>query len=686
MAGCVYGLLWVDENRFLQDRTNGSQWAKYPDSSGRGTLTELHPGALGAGTSRLKYRTEWSIVATWMLGFGLVLYLSLKGGGYDPVVNGETGIVVWWIVVVGVLAGAMPVRKPSRPVLIALGLLGGFAVWTALGLISTESSERTARELARALAYLGVFALALMIRGSRAARHMISAVGTAIAVVALIALASRLRPEWFPEAAETVRFLSGAQNRLSFPLNYWNGLAELIAIGLPLMLYMATSTRNILLRSFMGGLIPAVALAAFFTFSRTGLTAIVLGPVIFLAFSNDRVAKFSGLLVTGAGSAVLVIAATSRGALESGLAGPVGIEQGKELFTLTIIVCAVVAVGQGLLSWFLAERSTPRILSPTREESRYIVAVGIGLLIAAGLAFGATSSVSERWDDFKSVENPGQGMARLESVAGNGRYQYWSAAVDQFSSEPLTGTGSGTFELWWARNGDIPGFLRDTHSLYFQTLGETGLIGLLLLLGFLGVVIVGGILRVRTSASRRKGQLAAALGGCVAFVVAAGVDWSWQVPAIPVSFLLLGAVLLTAERASPLSGFSWKLRAPIAVIGALVIVVIAVPTASISLVRQSQSEFKSGDLGSALRLARSAANVQPGAASPRLQEALVLELGGNLKGAAAAARQAIEREPTNWRHWVILSRIEAERGQVDESIDAYRKARSLNPRGLVFSR
>ena len=648
-------------------------------------MTYTHVDASNEGTKESLSRIQWPVVAAWLLGFGLVLYLSLKGGGYDPVVNGKVGIAVWWSVVVGVLAGALPVRRPARLALLALGLLGAFAAWVAIGLLSTESAERTVRELARVLVYLGVFALALLVRGPRTARHMVSAVGTAIAIVALIALMSRLRPDWFPDAAETVKFLSGAQNRLSYPLNYWNALAELIAVGLPLMLYMATTTRNLLLRSLMGGLIPAVALAAYFTYSRTGLAAIAIGLIVFLTFTNDRVAKLSGLLVTGAGSAVLILAATSRDALASGLVGPVGIEQGKELFTLTLVICAVVAVGQGIVSWVLEERPRPRILSPTREETRYLVAVGLVLVLATGLALGGPSTATERWNDFKSVENPGQGAARLESFAGNGRYQYWSSAIDEFSSEPVTGTGSGTFEFWWARNGDIPGFLRDTHSLYFQTLGETGFVGLLLLLGFLGVVVVGGIVRVLGSASRRKGQLAAALGGSVAFVVAAGVDWSWQVPAIPVSFLLLGAVLLTAEKSRTLNGLSWKLRAPIAFAGFVAIVVIVVPTVSTSLVRQSQSEVQSGNLDSALALARSAADVQPGAASPRLQEAFVLELGGNLDAAAAAARQATEREPTNWRHWAILSRIEAERGRVDQSVNAYRRARNLNPRGLVFS-
>ena len=58
----------------------------------------------------------------------------------------------------------------------------------------------------------------------------------------------------------------------------------------------------------------------------------------------------------------------------------------------------------------------------------------------------------------------------------------------------------------------------------------------------------------------------------------------------------------------------------------------------------------------------------------------LLEAGGQLEAAAEAARQATAREPTNWRSWFVLSRIEAERGMVRESIFAYRKTLQLNTR------
>jgi Flp pilus assembly protein TadD len=103
-------------------------------------------------------------------------------------------------------------------------------------------------------------------------------------------------------------------------------------------------------------------------------------------------------------------------------------------------------------------------------------------------------------------------------------------------------------------------------------------------------------------------------------------------------------------------------------------------------VRESQAEVRAGDLEGALESARSAASVEPYAATPKLQEALVLELLGDLDAAAAAGREATEAEATNWRTWQVLSRLEAKRGDVGASIAAYRRARALNPRSPLFVR
>ena len=58
-------------------------------------------------------RIEFGGLAAWLLGFGLVVYLSLKGGGFDPIVRGQLGIAIWWIVLAGVLVGALRLRRPG---------------------------------------------------------------------------------------------------------------------------------------------------------------------------------------------------------------------------------------------------------------------------------------------------------------------------------------------------------------------------------------------------------------------------------------------------------------------------------------------------------------------------------------------------------------------------------------------
>lgn len=117
---------------------------------------------------------------------------------------------------------------------------------------------------------------------------------------------------------------------------------------------------------------------------------------------------------------------------------------------------------------------------------------------------------------------------------------YWHVAWGEVGDAPLAGRGAGTFELAWLEEQPAPVFVRDAHSLYLETLAELGLVGLALLVLALGPPLVGAF----------RGASAAAVGGYVAFLVHAGVDWDWEMPAVTVAGLLCGAVLLRGASAA----------------------------------------------------------------------------------------------------------------------------------------
>ena len=635
-------------------------------------------------------RIEWDGVITWLLCFGLVAYLGIEGGGFDALVYDQVGIGIWWIVAVGALVAALPRSGPSHLALAAWVLLAAFAAWTALSMFWTESGERTFADIARMLTYLGAFTLTLAVRAPREPRRLVAALAAAIALIGLIGLLSRLHPAWFPASAEqTARFLNDSRERLSYPLNYWNALGGLIAIGVPLLLVLAGSAKTIVVRGLAAAAVPPLLLALFYTLSRGGIGAAALAVVVFIAFSDNRVPKIFTALITGAGGAILIAIAAGKEQLRHGLSGPVAHDQGDEMLLIAVLVCAAVAVVAVLVGKFFESERRPAWTEPSREFSLVAVGAAVLAVIVIALAANAPDRISNAVEEFKHGGNAGTGAGRLNSFAGESRYELWKSAIDQNSTKPLTGTGSGTFVYWWDRDaaGDEP--VQDAHSLYLQVLGELGIVGFLLLGGFVALVLLsGGLLAVRAGPELRP-WLAAGLGGAIAFFSAAAIDWSWQMPVLPIAALMLSAMLVMAPAAVPGAESvlrRWPARIGLALGALIAVVAIAVPLASTSLIRSSEAAVRDGELDKALEDARSAQNVEPGAATPRLQQALVLELQGNLPAAAEAATEATERESTNWRTWLVLSRVEALQGNADEALAAYRKAKSLNPLSPLFDR
>jgi len=456
------------------------------------------------------------------------------------------------------------------------------------------------------------------------------------------------------------------------------------------MLQVAAAAKTVLVRALAAAAIPAMMLALFFTLSRGGIVAAAAAVLVFVALADDRAPKLLTLGLTGAGGAVLIALAAGHEELRHGLTNTdIAREQGNEVLLIALVLCAAIALVHAAVSKLLIDGRRPRWTEPSREFSLLAFGALVVVVLVAFFAANGPDRVSSGIDEFKDGGNAGTGAGRLNSFAGESRYVLWQSAIDENATAPLIGTGSGTFVYWWDRDAAGTEAVQDAHSVYLQTLGELGIVGLLLYAGFIALVLgAGTVLAIRAGPGLRS-PLAAALAGLVAFYLTAAVDWSWQMPVLPVAALMLAALLVSAVASAPdgeRAWGRWPVRIGIALAALVAVVAIAVPLASTSLIRDSEAAVRAGDLEGALADARSAENVEPSAATPRLQQALVLELQGNLPAAADAARAATERESTNWRTWLVLSRVEAQRGNVDAALAAYREARSMNPLSPLFDR
>ncbi|HEY6355384.1 MAG TPA: O-antigen ligase family protein, partial [Burkholderiaceae bacterium] len=502
-------------------------------------------------TSRLPWglRLDPGAIWIWVLAGALVLYLGIDGGGYDLVVRSHAAVVVWWVVLVGVAWGMLPAGRISKTAWIVLALLAGLVGWSALALTWSASPERSLEEVSRLACYLGVLVLAVMFYGDRrgALRHVVAAVACAVVVVVSLALLSRLRPGLFPGAQTTTAFLPGAHARLSWPLNYWNALAGLIALALPLLLALANSARTLLAQAASAAAIPLLALCGYLTFSRGGAIAAAVAVAAFLALTGDRIPKLATSLVCGIGSVALIAGAIHRHAVEQGQTGPVAAHQGATLIVAVILVCAGVALAQVGIGLAARHATPPRVLQISPARARVLLLAALCACLLGAIALGAPTRLTHAWHSFKQPNAAAlhqQTLARFGSLSGNGRYTYWKTALDAMPGHWLKGWGPGTFQFVWLPHAPFDSYIRNAHSLYVETLTEVGVVGLLLLVAFLLALLGAGIRRVVTARFQVRTWAAAVTAACLAFIVSAAFDWIWQMPVLPVAVLLLVAAVL----------------------------------------------------------------------------------------------------------------------------------------------
>lgn len=636
----------------------------------------LHPGAICA----------------WVLPVAVIAYLGLNNGGFGVLERSEVGIVLAECLLIGTAILALPWAGGTRAGRVAIAILLAFGAWTALSLLWTESPERTLTEGARVGMYAAGFALALS--AGAYWRQILAGTATAIGLLCLIALLSRFEPGLFPDQGTGEFFSQQVVARLAYPINYSSALGALAAIGLPLLLAMTSVARTIAGQAVAAAAVPACALTLWLTASGLSAPAAVLGLTAYVLLAPDRVPKLASLLVATIGSAVLFAAVVQRDALDLGLTDAAAEQQGTEMLVIALVVCVGVGLVQAAISLAARHSERPRWLRFGRRPSVRAVAAIAAATVVVGVVAGAPGKVTDVWERFKSTpeETPihESRASQILEYSSNGRYDFWASASEAGWNEPLTGLGAGTFEFWWAREGDF-GFVHDAHSLYFETFAELGIIGLALIIAFTIVVLRVGWGRARRASSPvlRTG-VAGATAGCLAFFVAALTDWMWELAVLPAIFFALAAVAITGgaepSPSKPRTSRS-RISGRAVVIGlALAVLLINVVTLRVnSKLGESRALASAGEFEPALERAREASSFGNFATPAVLQQALVLEEQGEISAAAELARRAAADEPANWRNWVVVARLEARLGNTEAAVEAYREAKSLNPRSALFS-
>lgn len=617
-----------------------------------------------------------------------VVLVSLENGGYSLAMRSSVAILLWWTLAVGAALALLPREQLGRAAWRAGGCLAGLAVWTAISIGWADSAERAFNEVNRVLLYLGVFAFVVASARKRDLDRWCDGLALGISIVATLALVSRLSPDFTSQAPGFF-----PSDRLSYPVNYWNGLAILTGLAIPLLLRAAIAVRPVLLKALAVLPIPALAATIFLTSSRGGAATAALGALVFLALAPRRIAALGALISGALGAAGAVAVLLARDQLVDGpLTSALARDQGRSAALLIALLCLGAALLYAAGNHLLRNVQAPKLRAAPRLA---VVLATVAVLVVATIAV----EPGERFDEFKqpsrgqTIPQDDYTRAHLVSASGSGRWQLWGSARDMFDARPVAGQGAGAYEAWWLQRGDLTKFVRDAHSLYLETLGELGLVGFLLLVGALGTPLVAGSMRLRAAREEaERSSLAALIGVLIAFAFAAAIDWMWELPIVAIVAVAVAALLVAAritgrdDRARPGPNWRrWLLRGAIVGVSLAAIVTEGITLATQERIERSRSAAVRGDGRSALEEARAAQAIQPWAASPRLQAALVQEQAGRLAAAGKSISKAIDNDRSDWRLWLVQARIDTRAGDIEAARRSLARARSLNPRSPVFS-
>ena len=611
--------------------------------------------------------------------------IAIAGGGFEPTAFAAAGLVVWVLAVVGLAVGIAPRSQTPNAAWATGAALAAFAALLALSLAWSSDDGHGFEDVVRALAYLGTFVLVVAASKRAEARPWLAGLAIGLTAIAAIALLARFEPSWFGNPdADLAQSLPAALGRLTYPIGYWNGLAAVTAAAIALLTWFAAASASRWWRSLAVAALPVVMLALWITDSRGGIIAAAIAIAILVAIGPARTRLLANLAVGLAGAAVLIAVAESRDQLLNNPVDPAAAGQGDTMLLVTLLVVGAVLAVRHLLDGPL------QTVSVSRTVGRAAL-IGAAVLALAGIV--ALDPI-QQFDEFKQaptaadVESGDVGFLR---GGGSGRYQFWETALDAFAGAPVEGVGASGYTPYWFEHREVPIPATRAHSVVFETLAELGLLGFAALAAFFAIPAVTGIRRLRAAAS--VSETAPALALLAVGLAAAAVDWTWDLPAV-FGIAVVAAALLSGPATLPgpdpgptrqARGEARSRRRFAAGVALLLIAWISICGSGLLLLsahslESSRDAAARGDVEAAIEAANDAIDLQPWAAEPRTQLALVYEQGGDLDEARKAIAEAIERAPDDYRLRLLSARMASSEGDAAAARRELLEAQRLNPR------
>ena len=550
------------------------------------------------------------------------------GGGFGSSTLPWLGAAAALLSVAAVALGGVPGR------LWTLAPLAALAAWSACSVAWSIEPDRSWDYADRAFVYLAFALVGTTLAGRT--RALAAGLGALLGAVCAWALAGKVLP-WLDEDY-------GRIARLRDPVGYWNALALLGDVALPLGLSLATR-RRVLGALLVYGWLVAIAL----TYSRGGIGVAVLVVAAWLALTRAWPQGLATLVAAGVPAAAVVAGAFAlAGITRDGTSHATRVHDG-------LVFGGALLAGAGLAA-ALARIPPPEPVPAVRQA-----AAALAIVAAAAACLLAGFHARTFWAEFTAPPTAGlaNGGARIAEAGSNHRFVWWQEAWRGFEGHELAGTGAGSFAFTNLRyRTTTVDQALEPHDLPVQFLSELGAVGLALFL-------LAALLLVAAARRAAGAEVALALA-LPAYLLHGLVDIDWDFAAVSGPVFLVAGALAARPRARPAPAPAAALLgagAGLALVASLLAVWLGDRWTSEAYAALATSPER------AVALARRARAVQPLAVDPLFAEADAEELLGHPGRALGLLQEATTVQPANKETWFNLGEFWLLRGCPRHALD-----------------